>query len=86
MGMKRVVVHIDRLVLKGFRDEDQHAIAAGLREELGRVFVAREAVSHLRAMGDVSRLQVGGVHIEHGSKPQGVGERVAHGIGKEIKK
>jgi hypothetical protein len=86
MGMKRVVVHVDRLVLKGFRHEDQHAIAAGLRQELGRVFTDAEAVSHLRAMGDVSRLRVGGVHIEHGSTPQRVGENVARGIGKEIKK
>ena len=84
--MKRVVVHIDRLVLKGFRHEDQHAIAAGLQQELGRVFADREAVSHLRAIGDVSRLQVGDVHIEHASKPQRVGESVAHGIGREIKK
>ena len=84
--MKRVVVHIDRLVLKGFRHEDRHAIAAGLQQELGRVFADQEAVSLLRARGDVSRLQVGGVYIEHGSKPRHVAERVAHGIGKEIKK
>jgi hypothetical protein len=84
--MKRVVVHIDRLVLKGFRHEDRHAIAAGLQQELGRVFADREAVSLLRAMRDVSRLHVGGVRIEQGSKPQRVGEKVAHGIGREIKK
>lgn len=84
--MKRVIVHVDRLVLKGFRHEDQHAIAAGLQQELGRVFADREAVSLLRAMGDVWRLQLDGVHIEHGSKPQPVGENVAHRIGEEIKK
>jgi hypothetical protein len=84
--MKRVVVHIDRLVLKGFRPEDRHAIAAGLQQELGRVFADREAVSLLSAMGDVQRLQVGGVPVEHGSKPQRVGESVAQGIGKEIRK
>jgi hypothetical protein len=84
--MKRVVVHIDRLVLKGFRHEDRHAIAAGVRQELGRVFADREAVSLLVALGHVPRLQVGGVHIEHGLKPQRVGERVAHGVSREIKK
>ena len=84
--MKRVVVHIDRLVLKGFRPEDRHAIATGLQQELGRVFADREAVSLLSAMGDVQRLQVGGVPIEHGSRPQRVGESVAQGIGKEIRK
>ena len=85
--MKRVVVHIDRLVLKGFRHEDRHAIAAGLEQELGRVFADREALSRLSAMEDVPRLQVGGgVPIEHSSRPQRVGESVAQGIGKEIKK
>ena len=84
--MKRVIVHIDRLVLKGFRHEDRHAIAAGLQQELGRMFAERESVSLLSAMGDVSRLQVGGVQFEHGSRPQRVGESVAQGIGKEIKK
>ena len=84
--MKRVAVHIDRLVLKGFRPEDRHAIAAGLQRELGRVFADQEAVSLLRARGDVSRLQVGGVPVEQGSRPQRVGENVAQGIGKEIKK
>ena len=84
--MRRVVVHIDRLVLKGFRHEDRHAIAAGLQQELGRVFADQEAVSLLRARGDVSRLQVGGVPVEQGSRPQRVGKNVAQGIGKEIKK
>ena len=84
--MKRVVVHIDRLVLKGFRHEDRHAIAWGLQDELGRVFGDRETVSHLSAMEGVPQLRVGGVQIEHGSKPQRVGENVARGIGKEITK
>jgi hypothetical protein len=84
--MKRVVVHIDSLVLKGFRHEDRHAIAAGLQQELGRVFADREAVSLLRAMGDKSRLPVGGVHIEHGLMPQRIGVNVAREIHKEIRK
>ena len=84
--MKRVVIHIDRLMLKGFRQEDGHAIAAGLEQELGRVFADWEAVSLLRAMGDVSRLQVRGVQFEQSSKSQRVGENVAQGIGREIMK
>ena len=84
--MKRVVVHIDRLVLKGFRHEDRHAIAAGLQQELGRVFAERDAVSLLGVMRNVPRLLVAGVPIEAGSTPQRVGENVAQGIGKEIRK
>lgn len=84
--MTRVVVHIDRLVLKGFHHQDQHAIAAGLQQELGRVFADREAVSLLSGMGDVARLQVPGVPVGQGSSPQRVGEDVARGICREIRK
>jgi hypothetical protein len=79
MGMKGVVIHIDRLVLKGFRHGDRHAIAWGLQKELERVFGDREAIRHLSAVGDASRLPVG-------SMPQRIGANVARGIRKEIKR
>ena len=84
--MKRVIVHIDRLVLKGFRHEDQHAIGVGLQRELERVPADWEAVALLRAKGDVSELQVGRLPVEHVTKPLPVGEKVALSIGQEIKK
>ena len=78
--MTRVVVHIDRLVLTGFRPRDRHAIAAGLQEELGRAFAEPGAASGLTALGNVSRLQLRGVHIAPGATPQHVGHGVARGI------
>lgn len=84
--MSRVIVHIDTLVLRDFRTEDQHAIAAGLRRELGHVFADPRAVSLSRAAGDAARLQVGRLPVAYGSKPQHVGEQVALGIGREIRK
>lgn len=84
--MRRVIIHIDRLVLKDFRHGDQQAIAAGLEQELGRVFADRDLVSHLGKMGDVPQLQLGRVNVEHGAGPRHVGERVARHIGQEIKK
>ena len=84
--MKRVVIHIDRLVLNGFRFEDRHAIAAGLQQELSRVLAEPQAAQGLTTLGDRSRLQVGSLHIEHGAKPQRIGAQVAQGIGKEFKK
>ncbi|TBW12973.1 hypothetical protein E0E50_01510 [Azotobacter chroococcum subsp. isscasi] len=84
--MKHVVVHIDHLVLKGFRPEDRHAIAAGLQQELVRVFADGEAVSLLQARGDMPRLRVSGVPVEPAAKPQRVGQSAAQGIGKEIVK
>jgi hypothetical protein len=84
--MKRVVVHIDCLVLKGFRHEDRHAIAAGLQQELARAFADHNAVAFLKNAADLTRLRVSGVQIEHGTKPQRVGEHVGRGIAKELKR
>ena len=82
--MKRVIVHIDRLVLNGFPQDDRHAIAEGLRAELGRVFGDRDVISDLRDRGDLSRVHVNSVPLEQGARPQRVGENVARGIGREI--
>jgi len=61
--MKRVILHIDRLVLKGFRHEDRHAIAEGLQQTLAREFDTPQAVQQLADMGDASRLRTGNVQI-----------------------
>lgn len=82
--MTRVIVHIERLVLKGFQPGDRHAVAQGLQAELERVLSGRDAASRLRGLGDVPGLQVGGVPVEQGANPQRVGESVAQGIGRKI--
>ena len=71
---------------QGSRYEDRHAIAVGLQAELVRVRADRESASRLKAMGDVPRLQVGGVHITQGTKPLRCRENVVRGIGQELKK
>lgn len=84
--MKRVIVHIDSLVLEGFKHEDRHAIAAGLQQELARLFADSQATQQLTTKGDVSRLRVGNININSGSKPQGLGVEAARGIGREMMK
>ncbi|WP_165894037.1 hypothetical protein [Azotobacter chroococcum] len=73
-------------MLKGFRPEDRHAIAAGLQQELVRVFADGEAASLLQARGDVPRLRVNGVPVEPAAKPQRIGQSAAQGIDREIRK
>lgn len=82
--MKRVIVHIDTLVLKGFRHEDRHALAEGLRQELGRLFAEPDASRHLDAQDGVSRLKIGAVRIGLGAKPAAVGVQAAQGIARGI--
>ena len=84
--MKRVVLHIDSLVLKGFRHEDRHGIAEGLQQELTRLFADPQAAQQLTANGDVSRLRVGSIQIGQSSRPLHVGVEAARAIGKGMKK
>ncbi len=83
--MKRVILQIDSLVLKGFRHEDRHGIADGLQQELTRMFADPQAAQQLTANGDVSRLRIASISIGHGAKPQRIGSQVAQGIGKGMK-
>ncbi len=83
--MNRVIVHIDSLVLKGFRHEDRHAIAAGLQQELTGIFADPKAVQQWTSRGDVSQLRIGSVPIKPDSKPQRIGGQVAQGISRGVK-
>lgn len=78
--MKRIVVHIDSLILRGFRHEDRHAITAGLQAELTRLFTEPSSAARLANRGDVSRLKIGNVQLAKGTKPEGVGTQLAQGI------
>ena len=83
--MKRVIMHIERLVLKGFRHEDRHAIAEGLREELGRLIAQTGEAPNFESKGSLDRLKVSGVRIGAEAKPGDVGYQAARGIAREIR-
>jgi len=83
--MKRVVIHIDQLVLRGFRSEDRHAIAAGLQQELSRLLADPDAARQLAAQDGMSRLNTCAVRIVHGAQPAAVGVQAAQGIARGIK-
>lgn len=82
--MTRVVVHIERLVLKDFRPQDGDAVAEGLQRELSRLLAEPGTAPQLAALGSLPRLRVGGVPLERGVGAQQIGERLAQGIGREI--
>lgn len=84
--MTRVVIHVERLVLNGFLLRDRHAIHAGLRMELERVFADPKAMSSLSRMRDTSVLHVGQALIGRGATPHHVGLSVAEGIAREMQK
>jgi hypothetical protein len=84
--MKRVVVHIDRLVLSGFRPDERRAVAAGLEAELRQAFSEPALALRVGATGNVASLAVRRVQIERGAWPRRVGQHVARGIVQEMKR
>ena len=82
--MKRVVVHIDRLVLKGFRNADSHAFSEGMRGELARLLADPATGERLGSLGHVSSLHTGKVRLAQDAKPHGSGISAARAIAKGI--
>ena len=81
---RRITVHIDSLVLKGFRHEDRHAIAQGVQEQLTRLFSEPGMAQRLSQTGTIPRLRVGQVDTTADAKPQQIGVAAANGIGKGL--
>jgi hypothetical protein len=84
MGMKRVVVHIDRMVLSGFRGADAPAIGEGMRGELARVRADPATGERLASLGHVSSLHAGKVRLAKDAKPQRLGISAGRAIAKGI--
>jgi hypothetical protein len=83
---RRVIVNIERLVLKGFRYEDRHAIAAAVQAELMRVLSAPETAQRLTELGYVPRICIGNVNVGSNAQPQQVGSETGRAIGKGLTK
>jgi hypothetical protein len=78
--MKRVIVHIDRLVLNGFPADHRDAIAEGLQAELGRRLAEPAAAERLRGIGNVARVRTDAARITSDAPPRTSGAAVARAI------
>lgn len=78
--MRRVIVNIDSLVLKGFRYEDRYTIAAALQDELTRVLAAPMTARQLASSGNRPRLRLGNVHFASATKPREVGAATGRAV------
>lgn len=82
--MRRVVVHIDRLVLRGIRPEDRHQVAEGLRTELAASLGEPPAVAGIGRIGAIARLRAGRVSVVPGTTPGAIGAGAARRIRQAI--
>ncbi|MBS0171522.1 MAG: hypothetical protein JSR62_14320 [Nitrospira sp.] len=82
--MRRVIVNIDRLVLKNFRYEDRHAIAGGVQEQLTQLLSEPGMAERIARLGNVPHLRTKAISISRDETPRQVGKVTADGIGKGL--
>jgi hypothetical protein len=85
-GAPTVALHIDELVLHGFRPADRYAIAAAIGRELDRMLGA-EGLPAALVQGDrgvngidAYRLDAGSFAVPHDAAPEAVGVQVARAV------
>jgi hypothetical protein len=85
VGLKPIVGHIDRLILKGFRNEDRHAIAAALQRELVRLWAGSIDLETLAPLDKVVRIRAGRINLVQNAKPHQAGISAAGAIERGVK-
>jgi hypothetical protein len=84
--MRRIVVNIDSLVLKGFRYEDRHVAAAAVQDEITRALAAPDAAARVAQLGSTPNLRVGNVNVAANAKAQQVGAAAGRAVGQGLLK
>jgi hypothetical protein len=79
--MRRVIVNIDSLVLKGFRYEDRHAVAAAVQDEITRALGAPDAGARIAQLGSTPKLRIGDVNGAADAEPRQVGAAAGRAVG-----
>jgi hypothetical protein len=84
-SLPRIVVTIDRLVLRGFPAADRDAIAAGLQAELQKQFGAPAAGGQFGGSRSLASLQQRPMTLEAAAKPQQIGAQAGRQLARSIR-
>lgn len=85
MVVKRVVLHIDRLSLRGLRRAQGAGFAEALRAELARALSRPAVLNELVSRGDRASPEVPRVRIRATESATRLGIRVARGIARSLR-
>lgn len=83
--MKQVIVHIDRLVLRGVERGDAAALVSGLSNELQRLLAAPAVASQLVRGADVPRPRGDKLRLSAHSSASDTGRALAEKLARRIK-
>lgn len=76
----KIDLHIEELVLHGFRRADRRRIAAAVQRELTRLLRERGVPPRLQTGGEVARVDGNSFDMTAGTPPSAVGARVARSV------
>jgi hypothetical protein len=76
----KIDLHIEELVLEGFRPSDRHRIGAAVESELARLLGERGLPPGLAQGADLPRLDGGSFEAKPGARPEAVGRQVAGAV------
>ena len=76
----RVELHVESLVLTGFRPEHRHRIGAALQGELARLLEERGVPDRLETGLDAALLRAAAVDLPPDAAPAAIGARLARSV------
>lgn len=85
MGMKRIVLHIDKLVLHNFPKGASIELSSAFKYELERVLATGNATSQLASLSNTARLTAKPVRVAPHKGSSCLGEALAHAVARKIK-
>jgi hypothetical protein len=80
MKPQNIELHIEELVLYGFKSEDRAAIGDAVQRELTRLFTEGGPHFSLQRKHQVSRLDGGTFNVKEGSNPATIGTHIAQQV------
>ncbi len=80
MKPQNIELHIEELVLHGFKLEDRSAIGEAVQRELTRLFTERGLHSSLQKDREVTRLDGGTFQVKQGSNATAIGTQIAQKV------
>ena len=75
-----VELHIEELVLNGFKSPDRRRIAGAIQSELTRLLGQAEARQVLAGRGSIDSLNAGSIRAPANARPEVIGAQVAQAV------
>jgi hypothetical protein len=80
MGVSRLEVQIDELVLHGFAPADRLRIGEAVQRELARLIGEGDIARLARGRAEMARLDAGSFQVAAGGDPEVIGGQVARAV------